>query len=616
MIATSQPQQQRRAGGAIVANSPELGGDIIRIHSGPDTEENGGGYLNAVGVPTFAVIDAPSSSLTSSSSLSLLRVAGIRPRRMGLEGILHNTNAFILENGISVEACDSIVHTCEDELGFGSYDAGKNNHGAMQIVISKGVADDLFRIIGPHVDMDGVIAADIELRDNHHDVGTKRSYALIGINRRLRVYRYAPDSNERFAPHIDAGFPPGGTSLDDNFDTKNGTVFTPYLHWDASHQHPTSSSEVVSRLTVLIYLNDDFTGGQTKFYEPVSERRGGIDDGSVIASVKPRAGSILVFPQAVSESAVERARTLWPLHEGSPVTSSTNGRHKYVIRTDILFETIANNESESLSNEENVLFQHDDAVRDVFLNASPMFSSTFLHHVWPLYNPHMGVENAGPLLYSLVRFTKVRNVVEVGAGYTTLYLLQALKDNDDEMRRVVNLNTEGKLRLLDYPFGSSRLDEWTSSASSSSLLCIDNCEHQRETASSVVHVARALDLDRYLQFLKGDAFDALETQFSQEMIDMIWCDFGVGARMAEYISKVWRNIRPGGFLVCHSTLTNARTRTWLEGVRQRAGVDVTGIPEEEYAELSLLEPHKQFQNSMTILQKRARFEEPIYSEYA
>ena len=640
----------------VIAHSHELGGDVIRILAGPDDVDDdddnddddygNAGFLTTVGVPTFAVV--VSAALSSSSSYYYDYLQGStneqenKPRKMGLDGILRNANAFIIENAISVQACESIIRTCEDELGFGTFNVGKNHHGAIQIVITKGVADELLRVIGPHVDMDGVIAADRELLvDVRHGVDTEeRSFALTGINRRLRVYRYAPNSNERFAPHIDAGFPPGGTSLDDvddyqndDDDTRMTTSRTPYLYWDATHQYQSSLSvarEVVSRLTVLIYLNDDFTGGHTKFYEPACERESILSDeegSTVIASIKPRAGSILVFPQAVSESAVERARNIWPLHEGSPVTSTTDSsyrsRPKYVIRTDVLFETITTHSetNESLPPEEKMLFQHDDVVRHVFLNASPMFSTTFLHHVWPLYNPHMGVENVGPLLYSLVRFTKVRNIVEVGAGYTTLFLLQALKDNDNEMHRIVKLDDEDKLRLLDYPFGTPKLDEWASTSSPqhsvSSLLCIDNCEHQKETASSAVHVSRTLNLDPYLQFLKGDAFDALDTHFSQdETIDMLWCDFGVGNRMMEYVSRVWRYIRPGGFLVCHSTLTNERTRVWLEGVRRRAGVDITGIPADEYVELSLLEPHKRFQNSITIIQKRTRFEEPIYSEYA
>ncbi|KAL7542240.1 hypothetical protein ACHAXR_011626 [Thalassiosira sp. AJA248-18] len=607
----------------VIANSPELGGEIIRIRTGPDEDDDDdGGFLTAMMVPTFAVSSASDTAHADDDATSTLLLSNKnkKPTRLGLEGILRNSNAFILENALSSDACEAILNLCENELKFGDYNAGKNNHGAMQIVISKEAGDELLSVIGPHVDLAGVAAAAKELRGSAdgEEEDDKKQYALKGINRRFRIYRYAPDKNERFAPHIDAGFPPGGVSLDDN-DDHDGT---PFLHWDASHQYP-SASEVVSRLTVLMYLNEDFSGGHTKFYEPMAERNNANDEGAVIASVKPRVGSILVFPQAVSESAVERARYQWPLHEGSPVTSGD--RPKYVIRTDVLFETVVNNEEKDMPEDEKILFQHDDAVRNVFLNKSPLFSKLFLHHIEGLYNPHMGVENAGPFLYSFVRFTKCRNIVEVGAGYTTLFLLQALKDNDEEMKRIVDLDTDGRLRMLDYPFGTPRLEEWrvpSASNSSSSLLCIDNCEHQRETASSAVNVARTLGLDSYLQFLKGDAFDALETHFSHtESIDLLWCDFGVGARMPEYASNVWGFIKPGGFMVCHSTLTNARTREWLEGVRQRKGVDETGIPADEYTELSLLEPHKRFQNSMTILQKRvdaegSRFSEPLYSEYA
>lgn len=603
----------------VVANSPELGGDVIRIRTGPDEDDDDVGFLTTVGVPTFAVLTSHSDNDDATAKEILSNKN--KPKRLGLEGILQNSNAFVIENAVPPAACEAILNLCEYELQFGEYNIGKNNHGAMQIVISKEVSDALLRIIGPHVDLEGIVESEMELRggaDGGED-GAK-SYALTGINRRFRVYRYAPDRSERFAPHIDAGFPPGGVSWDDSVEHEG----SPFLHWDASHQYP-STTDVVSRLTVLIYLNEDFSGGHTKFYEPFSEsddvNANGDEDTTVIASVKPRAGSILVFPQAISEPAVERARFLWPQHEGSPVTSGS--RPKYVIRTDVLFETVGKEEYKSP--EEEILFKHDEEVRNVFKNTSPLFSPLFLHHVEPLYNPYMGVENAGPLLYSLVRFTKCRNIVEVGAGYTTLYLLQALKDNDDEMERVVDLHNEGRLRLLDYPFGTPMLEDWASSPSnpsSSSLLCIDNCEHQRETASGAVHVARTLGLDSYLQFLKGDAFDALDTHFSDvESIDMLWCDFGVGNRMKDYAANVWKYIRPGGYLVCHSTLTNTRTREWLEAVRQGKGVDETGIPADEYAELSLLEPHKRFQNSMTILQKRvgidgARFSEPIYSEYA
>ena len=37
--------------------------------------------------------------------------------------------------------------------------------------------------------------------------------------------------------------------------------------------------------------------------------------------------------------------------------------------------------------------------------------------------------NQGPMLYALVKFIKPGRVLEVGAGYTSLWLLQALRDN-------------------------------------------------------------------------------------------------------------------------------------------------------------------------------------------
>ena len=194
------------------------------------------------------------------------------------------------------------------------------------------------------------------------------------------------------------------------------------------------------------------------------------------------------------------------------------------------------------------------------------------------------------------------------------------------MRRIVDLGREGRLRMLDYPFGTPKLEEWDAEEGGrgSSLLCIDNCEHQKETASGAVHVARILSLDGHIEFLRGDAFDALSTHFADSddgTVDLLWADFGLGDRVAEYVSRVWRYVRPGGMLVVHSTLTNRRTREWTEAVRRRDGEDMTGLPSGSYADMSFLEPHKRYQNSMTVLQKRVGgdgrpYREPLYSEYA
>ena len=93
----------------------------------------------------------------------------------------------------------------------------------------------------------------------------------VGINERFRFYRYNP--GERFAGHIDS----------------------PYRR-DNGEQ---------SLLTFMIYLNDDFDGGETAFPDLV---------------VRPATGLALLFRHDI-------------FHEGRPVG---RGR-KYVLRSDVMF---------------------------------------------------------------------------------------------------------------------------------------------------------------------------------------------------------------------------------------------------------------------------------------
>ena len=98
-----------------------------------------------------------------------------------------------------------------------------------------------------------------------------------GLNERFRFYRYRP--GQRFA-----------------------------AHYDGSYQRNRDEN---SWLTLLVYLNDDFAGGTTRF------DLAGVADPVV---VQPQAGMALVFMH-------DR------LHQGDEVTAGT----KYVLRTDVMY---------------------------------------------------------------------------------------------------------------------------------------------------------------------------------------------------------------------------------------------------------------------------------------
>ena len=507
-----------------------------------------------------------------------------------------------MDNILTQKECQDLIQTC-NRIEFATYQAGKNHHGALQLLVSHKLADRLGQALSRHVDLNQVEERRIESERDCNDDSVQSLLTYAGLNRRWRVYKYQAGTAETFAPHIDAGFPPSGLN-------PAGTE----LVWDTNNSDANESSSIVSRLTVLFYLNDDFVGGETKFYQPKASCED-LNDPQMIAAVQPKTGSCLVFPQAVGEEAVDYARLHWPLHEGAPVLS---GSPKYVIRSDILFGGDTRSMTQTKEGEEDRhLFQYEDAVRAAFLPQNThVLNRNFLSLIAHTYTPHMGVECMGPFLYSFLRFTKKRHIVEIGAGYTSAWILQALADNDAEMRRIQALGDEA--RLLDYPWVDVATVEGYCKSSDNEpakLTTIDNCQHQKETATGAVAVAQQLGLGHYLDFRLGDAYEVAES-FERDSIDVLWCDFGVGTRMKDFAHGAWASIRPGGFLICHSTLTNQRTREWLEAVRTRQSRDETGLPPDEYVELSLLEPHKLFQNSFSVVQKRKGYSEPLYSEFA
>lgn len=112
------------------------------------------------------------------------------------------------------------------------------------------------------------------------------NWTAIGLNERLRFYRYDP--GQRFAPHGDGA----------------------YMRRNGDH----------SRLTFMIYLNDGFEGGDTRFY--IHNYYSVLLDPNVIpdVSVVPETGMALCFRHELR-------------HEGARVI---RGR-KYVLRSDVMY---------------------------------------------------------------------------------------------------------------------------------------------------------------------------------------------------------------------------------------------------------------------------------------
>lgn len=121
----------------------------------------------------------------------------------------------------------------------------------------------------------------------------------LGLNARFRFYRYS--EGDYFKPHTDGAWP--GSRV------VNGALVT--------NAYP----DRYSLMTFLIFLNDDFDGGATRFL---------IEDTSLgatrVVDVRTPAGAVLCFPHGM--------HPLHCVHSSEPIASGV----KYIIRTDMLFE--------------------------------------------------------------------------------------------------------------------------------------------------------------------------------------------------------------------------------------------------------------------------------------
>jgi len=275
-----------------------------------------------------------------------------------------------------------------------------------------------------------------------------------------------------------------------------------------------------------------------------------------------------------------------------------------------------------------------------------MYSKTFLAKTTSLYDMHMGAENMGPFLYQLCRFTKPEKVLEIGAGYTSVYLMQALRDNKKEievyerMREehscvVRNENPNGK----DTPWSNeayfSRKSEKrkTRETYEPQLHVVDNMAHAHTTAHLVKECSEELNDDdeenNFLVVHEADAFnpDLSATLAPGVQFDFLWIDLGAANRIETFLKNFWFRVKPGGYVAVHSTLTNSLSREWLEKMRMLArngGKNADGTVSEYgvFETMSFLEPHKLFQNSFTIFQRRdahpidsSEYAEPVLTKF-
>ena len=166
-----------------------------------------------------------------------------------------------IDNFLSERECDDLILFSEQK-GYSEADVGLKSGSKMM----KNVRDN-YRLIYK----DPKLSNDLWTITKAIHPFIIEGMAPLGLNERFRFYRY--DSGQRFKRHIDGRFKRNDTEE--------------------------------SRITFMIYLNNDYTGGETRFNDVV---------------IQPQKGMALFF---IHEQK----------HESIPITDGV----KYVLRSDVMY---------------------------------------------------------------------------------------------------------------------------------------------------------------------------------------------------------------------------------------------------------------------------------------
>ena len=191
------------------------------------------------------------------------------------------------------------------------------------------------------------------------------------------------------------------------------------------------------------------------------------------------------------------------------------------------------------------------------------------------FRPGLGTETVAPFLRSMVQMLRPNRILEIGAGYTTPFLLEALVNNE----RIFNDGNLNQDYLNNYKYNPK-------------LIIIDDMSlgdlAKKPGMSSIVG-------SNYVEFIEG-FFQGKAKELSRlhGKFDFVWFDCGGLSEYEAFFSEYWDIC--SGYVICHFTYTNGKPNELLDAVLRGA----KGNP----ARFDIIEPHKSRQGSLTILNKQ------------
>ena len=189
----------------------------------------------------------------------------------------------------------------------------------------------------------------------------------------------------------------------------------------------------------------------------------------------------------------------------------------------------------------------------------------------------MGTENVGPLLRTLVQMIRPQRILEVGAGYTTPFLLDGLKENEE-------IFDEGNL--------DPSYKKWYESNNDPRLVVIDT-DPQPQLDS------------KYVEYIQGKFQGKSQELFEKYgEFDMIWFDCGGAQEYQDFLQEYWDIC--SYYMIFHYTFFQGKATDSIDMISGAIAGWTRLMGESNVQRIDILEPHKAEQGSITMLRKVPR----------
>ena len=192
-----------------------------------------------------------------------------------------------------------------------------------------------------------------------------------------------------------------------------------------------------------------------------------------------------------------------------------------------------------------------------------------------LYRAGMGTENVGGFLRAMAQMLRPRNILEIGAGYTTPFLLEALVNNE----RVYDDGNLEPSYFKNYVYDPK-------------LVVIDNMSlgelSNKPGMDSIIS-------SKYTEFLEG-SFEGKAAMLREkyDAFDFVWFDCGGAPEYKNFMDEYW-NIC-SNYIFFHFTYYRGSPNVLHDIVLK----NMTGNP----SVFDIVEPHKSRQGSITMVRKK------------